>query len=181
MGSRDCKEMNSLENLLSINHCDMNEFLELTHKTMMLFILEEICRAIKTDNLRDQIIREYQKSLNEDRVTRKLVRDYCAIDLPDNDLKLMTLWLKNFLTRSATRSSVSKETKIALLEKQSYKCICCGTNIDLANSHYDHDIPWTFVGDGLDGNYQMLCSYCNEHKSSRPYYMFKRKLIRKNN
>ena len=109
------------------------------------------------------------------------MKRYCGINLPEKDNLIMTEWIYDYLSKKDARASVPKERKTALLEKQSYCCACCGISIDLANSHYDHDIPWTFVGDELENNYQMLCSYCNEHKSSRPYYMLKRKIIRKNN
>lgn len=171
--------MDSLEELLSLNNCDIDDFLELTHKTMMLFILEEICRVIKDERV--SIIREYQKSSDNTIVTKRIVKRYCGILLPDNDNSIMTEWIIDFLTKMDTRTSVSIDKKIALLKKQSYHCACCGTSIDLKNSHYDHVIPWSFVGDELDDNYQMLCSYCNEHKSSRPYYMLKRKIIKMNN
>ena len=172
-------DMDSLDDLLSLNHCDMDDFLDLTHKTMMLFILEDVCRIVK--DKRNQIVREYQKSSNNDLVTKRIVKMYCGVELPSNDTSIMTQWIINFLTKMDKRASISKEKKMELLKEQCYLCACCGTRIDLNNSHCDHDIPWTFVGDELDDNYQMLCTYCNEHKSSRPYYMLKRKIIKMNN
>lgn len=177
----DSLDMNTLDDLLSLNNCDMDDFLELTHKTMMLFILEEICRKLKDEDERKKVVKEYQKNTFNERATRKIVRRYCGIDLPEKDLMIMTEWILDYLTKMDSRNKVPKEKKIALLEQQSYICACCGAPIDLNNSHYDHDIPWTYVGDELEDNYQMLCEYCNEHKSSRPYYMLKRKIVKKNN
>ena len=78
------------------------------------------------------------------------------------------------------REIVSNQEKEVLLISQHYKCACCGDTINIKNSHYDHIIPWDFVGDELENNYQMLCTYCNAHKNASTYYMLKRQIISKN-
>ena len=60
--------------------------------------------------------------------------------------------------------------RLKLLSAQNNKCNICGKSINVTSSHLDHIVPWDYVGDSLDNNYQMLCDTCNTRKGSSTYF-----------
>jgi len=64
----------------------------------------------------------------------------------------------------------NNQLKMDLLSQQKYICPYCKEKISIKNSHLDHIVPWEYVGDELSGNYQMLCSRCNERKGASPLF-----------
>lgn len=173
--------MNSLAQLLEANNCSDELFYNCLHQTMLIFVLEDLCKVMKNDpETRTDIMKEYYRIKDNIKATDKIVRSYCGTRLPEEDLQWINKCLLANLKKRAKRVIVSDQKKEVLLISQQYKCACCGDTINLKNSHYDHIVPWDFVGDELENNYQMLCSYCNEHKSASTYYMLKRQIIPKN-
>lgn len=174
--------MNELLKLIERNDCDVNEFSELVHRTLLLFILEEVCQKLKSDKkLKERTQSEFRKTTNNARVSLKLVKDICGTQLDDEDAKLIATWIQAFFKKKSVRNPISFATRTQLLEKQNYKCACCKKQLGIEESHVDHIIPWDYVGDELGNNYQVLCSYCNEHKSNNVHYLLKRQIIKKNN
>lgn len=173
--------MNDLNNLLTINNCDTIKFMKLTHQTLLQFILESICHKINSDpQSRKKVFTKYYQSRNDCTVAQKIAYEICGIKLPPKDLLWLNKCILANLKKREKRKLISLQEKKDLLDKQNYKCACCNKDITLNNSHYDHIVPWNLVGDELEDNYQMLCTYCNEHKNSSIYYMFKRQIIKNN-
>ena len=80
----------------------------------------------------------------------------------------MMIWdfIKAFFSKSGTRQQIPMEEKKHLLEIQGNRCAICGCEITIQNMHADHIIPWDYVGDQLNDNYQGLCEDCNLSKSN---------------
>lgn len=170
-----------LQKLLEINNISNDDVEKVLHETFRLFVLEEVCKKIKYDEeFRIGVLNKYYKDKNNERVTKRIVYDICGINLPDNDLKWLNGCILAFFKKRDKRLEIPEKEKKKLLIKQKYICPCCGNQINLDNSHYDHIVPWDYVGDELNDNGQMLCAYCNSHKSSNSYYLLKRLIIKNN-
>lgn len=48
-----------------------------------------------------------------------------------------------------------------IIQRDGYQCLCCGTNRPTVRLEVDHIIPYTFGGQTVLENGQMLCSVCN--------------------
>ena len=173
--------MDEVIKLIKANECDEDMFISLLHQTLLLFILEEVCQRLKEDpTLMAQKKSEYRKKNNHTKVSQRLVYELCGTNLGEEDSCLLSEWIKAFLKKSGVRKPIAFSERQRLLDIQDYKCACCGQPITIEIAHYDHIIPWDYVGDELENNGQMLCAYCNEHKSNSVYYLLKRQLIKKN-
>ena len=75
--------------------------------------------------------------------------------------------LRAALRKKETRKSISKEIRTGIWNKQNKRCALCGKPLNLSNAQLDHIIPWDFVGDELNDNYQILCARCNKQKNNR--------------
>lgn len=175
--SESDKALQSLNNLLKINQCNQNEFFELVHRTLLQFVLEQIC--ITMDKKPDCFLavkRIYFKTADNAEAAQKAAKQICGIELDTQD----SLWLDRCLhahfRKKPRRKPISASLKRQLLEKQHYRCACCGAPITVSDC-YDHIIPWDFVGDELEDNGQMLCRACNLNKSAKVYFEFQHKMI----
>jgi len=59
------------------------------------------------------------------------------------------------------RQSVSDEVKLFVWQRDSGRCVRCGTK---ANLEFDHIIPLTMGGNNTARNIQLLCQDCNRAK-----------------
>ena len=174
-------DMNEIRDLIQANSYDENRFASLLHQTLLLFVLEEVCNKLKSDPvLKAQVRSDFRKTANHTKVCLKLAKEICGTVLPESDGLLLSNWIKAFFKKSGVRKIPSPSDKQRLLSFQGNKCACCNQPLSLEMSHYDHIIPWDYVGDELPDNYQMLCSYCNEHKSNNVYYLLKRTIVKFN-
>ena len=173
--------MNTIEALIEANGCDENKFIPLLHQSLLLFVLEEVCQKLKYDPaLKAQVRSEFRKTKDHTKVCLKLVEKICGTMLTDSDGLIISTWIQAFFKKGNTRKLPSFSEKQRLLSTQGNRCACCNQPLTPEAGHYDHIIPWDYVGDELPNNYQMLCSYCNEHKSNNVYYLLKRQVVKNN-
>ena len=173
--------MSEIEELVRASGCDENKFFPLLHQTLLLFVLEEVCQELKYNPvLKAQVRSDFRKTTNHTKVCLKLVKDICGTSLPESDGLLISTWIQAFFKKRNTRKTPSLTEKQRLLSAQGNKCACCSQPLTAESGHYDHIIPWDYVGDELPNNYQMLCSYCNEHKSNNVDYLLKRQIVKNN-
>ncbi len=132
-------------------------------EAQLLGIFKSIC-----DNNSSTIKRRRLKNiiaLTDNKIeTIKIIvnRDY-NIELNDKQAnRLLELLNANF-KKCNYRKQLDYYKKIELLIKQDYKCAICNCDIH-QNYHADHIIPFKYVGDALDNNWQILCSRCNKKK-----------------
>lgn len=91
--------------------------------------------------------------------------------LNDSEYDYMLKLVQAHLRMSNTRRPgvITDEKKAALLRKQNYRCVFCGATVD-SSSPVDHIVPFKYVGDELDDNYQILCISCNSKKNKQLTY-----------
>ena len=175
------ESLKKVKDFIVANGCDEEEFFNTLLCTLRLFVLEDICQKLKSDNkLKTRVKSEYRKTHNHQKASIKLVKEICGTELTDTDAIIINEWIIAFLKKRDQRDDVDDSLRKRLFFEQEGKCACCHNKISIENSHFDHIIPWDYVGDELSNNGQLLCSYCNEHKNNNVYYLLKRKLIKKN-
>jgi len=69
--------------------------------------------------------------------------------------------LKN---NSESRSKIPSQVRIFVWQRDSGRCVECGSN---ENLEYDHIIPFAKGGSNTERNLQLLCGNCNRLKSDR--------------
>jgi hypothetical protein len=174
------KERLALEAFLQENGIDLQTFWEGLHKTLLLFVFEELCRKMKDDPGFEKVLRlRFRASKNNARAAQKVSLDIVEASLTEEEGELLSKWLFAYFQKTGVRQKVSLETKRLLLHNQGGLCACCKTKLSLESAHYDHIVPWDLVGDELDENGQMLCEHCNKRKSKSVDYLLKRLIVKK--
>ena len=155
------------------------EIKEEYRKTVLLTMFKKICVKMENNfNYRDSIRRLFRETFDKVMTSKLIIEKNFDVCLQDNDAILLSSWFEANLRKSNQRNSkkTSLEVKKELYEKQGGLCASCGeplgTNWSLI--HVDHIIPFKLVGDELPNNYQDLCETCNECKSAKVDFIFKR-------
>lgn len=158
--------MNSLDAFLDLNKIDRDLLMEALHLDIREIVLRSVIERMKNDN--DFFIRSkkyYFKYQNLD-AARKIVQAMCDFSMSDDDIIWFDKCFVAFMKKKNSRATIPLATKKKLLADQKQKCAKCGIPITLSSMHVDHIIPWNYVGDELEDNFQGLCSDCNLHKSN---------------
>lgn len=100
---------------------------------------------------------------------RRITKELCQCQMDEHSYELIGEWLLAFFRKKDTRIIYPKKVRADLLHQQQYRCAICGCPIDI-KAELDHIMPWTYVGDELDDNLQLLCFNCNRSKKASPLY-----------
>ena len=169
-----------IENLLQINNITRSSFEEKAYYTMLLGVFETICKEITKQNLKVHEKEKFRTSPNKLLATKHLVSKYVGCKLSEDEyFYLMNLFIA-FFNKDNIRKIYDKKYRQNLLSKQNNKCIICNKNINISSSHLDHIVPWSYVGDELSDNYQMLCESCNAKKNNSIWYEMAMLLLKSN-
>ncbi len=156
--------------ILSENSISNEDFDKKLYNTLLLGIFEAICKDIKKN---DSFIKEkekYRKNPDKMSSTKLLISRYLNCSLENEDYEILERYFHAFFSKDGKRAVYSDIYRNNLLKTQGYKCNICGKIIDNNSSHLDHIVPWDYVGDSLENNYQMLCDTCNTRKGSSTYF-----------
>ena len=118
--------------------------------------------------LRNILFRSKNKEYTIQEIFKREYKKY----LTKEDAKRMTELIIAFLNKSSFRKPIDIYLKEELLIKQDYKCAFCLKKIDI-KAHSDHIIPFKYVGDCLQNNWQLLCEHCNKSKNDSLEYQIK--------
>ena len=144
-------------------------------KSFLLNIFRKICRKMKNDEKYNSEIKQlFRESCNINDTSKAIVRRY-NYELEEDEAILMSNWLLANLYKTNNRKTPSDQLKKELYKKQNGLCAVCNEELGNAwnNIHVDHIVPFSLVGDELENNYQLLCTFCNESKSAHTDYIFK--------
>lgn len=159
-------------NLFSLNGIS-NEIADLIiYNAILRGVFEEICKEIKRTESYKFEKTTLRNSIDPMHSTRIILKKYVGCELGDEEISTLYKWLSAFFKKRNQRTRVNPDIRNSLLRKQEWKCAICESSISLTSSHYDHIIPWDFVGDELENNYQMLCPSCNVRKGVSSYFEF---------
>ena len=166
--------MNSnLSDLLKRNDIDEELFNKVIYDYFILSIFEDLYYYLLDETNKHNLIIQLRNTDDKCKVIENKILEVCGIKLNSNEVKYLTDICIASINKKEYRNTITKSEKELLLNKQDNKCGLCNKYIDISNSHYDHIIPWTWVGDELSNNYQMLCTNCNLKKSNSIIYSIK--------
>lgn len=160
--------MNSeLSELIRLNNLNEEALFAALHKDILESILSEICEYMKSsDSAYISIKKIYYRSSSDIDAVKQIIQKICHLSLSEQDYKWLNNCIKAFMKKKSYRTHFSHSFRKELWNKQEQKCYICGKEILAEEGHVDHIVPWDYVGDELDDNYQVLCSDCNLHKSN---------------
>ena len=160
--------MNSLlSKFIQLNDINEEVLFDALHQDILETILSEVCEQMKAnDSSYISVKKIYYRSSSDIDAVKQIVRNTCHLSLPEEDYIWLNNCIKAFMKKKPHRKQLSNSLRQELWNNQGQKCSICGKRIVAEEGHVDHIVPWDYVGDELDNNYQVLCSDCNHHKSN---------------
>lgn len=167
--------MGDLNKLLSLNDIKAEEIENLIYRGIILNLFEKIYNYLEKDNNRREFLKKLRSCKNKEveiYIYNNLVEKITNLKIEKEEIKLLRRLIKAYLQKTNSRILLTLDQKNNILSKQSFKCNICKKNISLRNCHFDHIIPFKYVGDELDNNFQALCKNCNLSKNANIYSIF---------
>ena len=159
--------MNELNTFLQNNSLNNTQLLDAVYKDILELIFKEIVNKLEYNKtLYKQVKDLYFKNDNELLVVNSIVLNICYCKLSNKELEQINIWLKAFLNKRDERQDFPIELRRSLYKNQNGKCNLCHKQLKDNEGHIDHIIPFSYVGDEIDDNYQLLCNDCNWSKSN---------------
>lgn len=172
--------MLKLTPLLDDNQVDNEEFEELLTQTLLLSLFEKICIDLNAlPSKKTELLNMIRASNNEPSIIKNYCHKHYNVSLNLEYANLLYTWILCFFRKKSSRITYPIEIKESLLYQQKHFCKCCNMKINIANSHLDHIVPWTYVGDELSYNLQILCIDCNSNKNKSISYLLLNCLMQK--
>ena len=122
---------------------------------------------------------DFRKRKDKTVATKLIVNRYVGCELNDEDYEKLSFLLTAHFRTGGSRKKYEDSYRDQLIKQQNGQCNICKKPITAKESHLDHIIPWDYVGDNLEGNYQMLCETCNERKGTATYFELSMLLLNK--
>lgn len=148
-------------------------------KTVLLSMFKKICvRMENNESFKKSIRQLFRESYDKNLTSKIIIEKNFDVNISKDDSKLLSSWFEANLMKQNHRNSkfTSLEVKKKLFDIQNGICASCGEKLgtDMSKIHVDHIIPFKLVGDELKDNYQDLCDTCNECKSAKIDFIFKK-------
>lgn len=161
---------NDLNSLLARRNITLDELHDNIYKAMLLSIFSKIYNYLESGQRAEFKVRLQKcrnKSIELIKV-QKLVDDICQIQITDKEAEYLLILILAYYRKSNGRKKIQNKDEI--FTKYRGRCKICGKSLQMNECHYDHIIPFKYVGDELDENFQLLCRDCNFQKSSNIYF-----------
>ena len=159
-----------LEALLAVNGIELSSAYEALYEALRLQCFAQICDALKENKYEyTQALHLYRQQKNHAIFAEEMVRKYCPYRLEQDSYEVLGELFKAFFRRDGVRITYPDSLRRKLAFQQNYRCPMCGKEISHM-AHLDHIIPWTYVGDMLENNLQLLCGDCNIKKNASVIY-----------
>lgn len=129
---------------------------------------ENFCNKNNSYRCRKRLRNIMSRSTNKLKTIQKIFLLEMNVVLSFDQCEVMEKLLLAFIDKNEFRFAVSIDLKEKLLKKQNYTCNICQRTIDV-HAHLDHIVPFKYVGDLLENNFQMLCCHCNTVKRDKIY------------
>jgi|DEB0MinimDraft_6_1074348.scaffolds.fasta_scaffold13388_2 hypothetical protein len=98
----------------------------------------------------------------------KTILNFNGVDIKNNAEFNGYRCAKNYYVRAVNKRNVPNALRIAILERDKFKCIYCGLGAkDGAVLNVDHILPISKGGSNESYNLQTLCRACNNGKADR--------------
>lgn len=148
------------------------ELIKTVDNARILGLFKTFCENNANAEAQRRIRNILAKSKDDKNTVKEIIKREQKVILSDFESERMLVLVNAFLKKKSFRTSIKKELKERLLIIQNYKCAICNCDIDIS-SHADHIVPFKYVGDYLEDNWQLLCKHCNEAKNDSLDYQIK--------
>ena len=159
--------MSDLDTFIALNNLNKEKLENALHQDILELLFKNMCLMLKEDLATYYAIKRayFVTKDGEHKIIKQFIQQNFNIVLNDKDLLTLNNWIIAFFNKSLIRAKIPSSIKEQLLEKQHNCCAIC--HKPLANDvRIDHILPFSYVGDELDNNYQALCETCNLKKSN---------------
>ena len=171
-----------LDNFLQNNKISKTDLFDAIHNDILETLLARICEFCKEsqENYR-RVKAAFHSSRNDIDTSHRIVTYITGFQLDEDDCAWMTKHIRAFFkSREKKRNpTVARTHKNKLWESQNHKCAHCGKTLSLDEFYVDHIVPFDFVGDELENNYQGLCKHCNSSKTNHVGLALKFRILSK--
>ncbi len=130
----------------------------------------DLCDRMKQSGKLEMEIRRFWRNTRDKPLcTQILLQTWCGLELTQEEAEVMSRWFYAFFSKSQVRKAVTAEEKWDLWRQQKGICPYCGKgmSLDMSQNHADHRVPFTYVGDELPRNLQLMHKSCNLSKGSK--------------
>jgi len=138
----------------------------------ILGIFKTFCESNNTNEAQRKLRNILMLSKNKTYTIKEIIRREQKVELKEEEAERMNELITAFLNKSNFRKPIEERLKEKLLVKQHNKCAICNCEISI-KAHADHIVPFKYVGDSLDDNWQLLCEHCNEAKNDSLDYQIR--------
>jgi tRNA isopentenyl-2-thiomethyl-A-37 hydroxylase MiaE len=149
-----------------------NRLKECIDEVLLLSLFKSFCELNSAKEAQQKLRNIFSRSSDAITTTSNIIKNQLSEELTEEESENLYPMIKAFLNRSPYRKSIPDSVKKDLLKKQNNKCAICGAKIDI-HSHADHAVPFKYVGDEFENNYQMLCTNCNLKKNASIDYQIR--------
>ena len=152
------------------NQISTKYFWEIVHISLIFHIVHTLCTQLDNNTVYQNLLNSC-KSRGWRNGIRSFLENNLKIKLPKADLIFISNILFLRLSKNA-RTHLPPNTTCCFSDKI-IRCECCGKELSKEQCCIDHIIPYSWVGDELLNNYQILCESCNRMKSNDPWFILK--------
>ena len=155
-----------LQEFLDLNNLTFDELAESIHMDIREAILKELCDFMRESNENEAFVKKVYRQRSDSIVSTKLLVSQIAhCNLGEEDLVWMDKCIHAYFNKKDKRINL-KQVGIGLWNSCKTHCEICGKPVTIDALNVDHVIPWDYVGDELQDNYQILCEHCNKSKGA---------------
>ena len=152
-------------------HCDRKIY-NLVNEARLLGRFKAFCEKNSSVAAKQRIRNIYNNSSDALGTTYNLISNELHVSLSPEECKRMRELIAAYLSKNEHRLKIPDSVTKKLLVDQNGKCAICEGHVD-AHSHVDHIVPFKYVGDKLNNNYQLLCDKCNLKKNASLDYQIR--------
>lgn len=157
------------QTLLENNGFSVEYFNEKLYETLLVSVFYKIVTHYSKSELikLKQTIMSCNSLITETLALKTFISSNLRTNLDDSQTQFILKLIKAYFRKSSSRVKLNNFD--SLFKLQNGKCNICKRTID-QSAQIDHIIPWKFVGDEIDDNYQLLCNQCNSKKKANVFF-----------
>ena len=144
----------------------------LVEEARLLGRFKAFCENNSSVAAKQRIRNIYNNSSDASATTYSLICNELQVSLSTEECKRMRELIAAYLSKNEHRLKIPDSVTKKLLNDQNDKCAICEGHVD-EHSHVDHIVPFKYVGDKLNNNYQLLCDKCNLKKNASLDYQIR--------
>ena len=139
---------------------------------LVISLFRSFCEKNNSTESQQRLRNIFSRTLNPVETTKCLIQNELFEEINAEEAEFFHSLIIAFLKKKTYRRRITDSEKKLLLCQQDNCCAICGETVG-SNYHVDHIIPFKYVGDELENNYQILCANCNTKKNASIDYQIR--------